>query len=401
MSNILFYSRFAPDPSPNSGGIEKVTSVLSKNIIRDKRHMIYYMTPESWQQDQADNSFSGILYLDRHVWMNYNKLLDFIQKNKIDLIVSQYANDKYNKLFVRIKEKLGLKLIVAYHFSPGCEMQGIRSFLKHSLDVSFKGRIKRMVKLVLKPLYLSYKEKSICSNVNYAFRNSDCFLLLSDRFKDSFIDNYKIKSGKEKIHAIGNPLSFDKYFPKDQISYKEKIVLVVARHCETEKRISLVFKIWNNIEQSGFSDWKLVLVGSGEDSQNYKSYVQKLGLKNVEFVDKTNPYPYYNKASIFLMTSMAEGFGVTLTEAQQMGVVPVAFDSYASLHDIIKHGYNGIIVENNNIQSFTEELAKLMNDDTRREKLATSAIESCKKFSVESIKGQWLQLFDDVINKKI
>lgn len=37
------------------------------------------------------------------------------------------------------------------------------------------------------------------------------------------------------------------------------------------------------------------------------------------------------------MTSAFEGFGMTLVEAQQYGVVPIVMDSYKSLHDIIKN----------------------------------------------------------------
>ena len=45
-----------------------------------------------------------------------------------------------------------------------------------------------------------------------------------------------------------------------------------------------------------------------------------------------NPEPYYNEASIFMMTSSFEGWGLTLTEAQQYGCVPLAFHSFASLN---------------------------------------------------------------------
>jgi glycosyltransferase involved in cell wall biosynthesis len=52
------------------------------------------------------------------------------------------------------------------------------------------------------------------------------------------------------------------------------------------------------------------------------------------------------------MTSTAEGWGMVLTEAQQMGVPVVAMDSFGALHDIIEDGYNGRIVPNNDLVAF-------------------------------------------------
>ena len=66
-----------------------------------------------------------------------------------------------------------------------------------------------------------------------------------------------------------------------------------------------------------------------------KSLVIHYGLQRVFFLKGQKTEPYYNEASIFMMTSSFEGWGLTLTEAQQYGCVPLAFHSFASLTDII------------------------------------------------------------------
>ena len=85
------------------------------------------------------------------------------------------------------------------------------------------------------------------------------------------------------------------------------------------------------------------------------------------------------------MTSAFEGFGMTLVEAQQYGVVPIVMDSYKSLHDIIKNDENGIIIPDNDFESFVNELKNLMNDDKRRRRLAENGSETCKQFSVNTL----------------
>ena len=51
---------------------------------------------------------------------------------------------------------------------------------------------------------------------------------------------------------------------------------------------------------------------------------------------------------------------MVLMEAMQMGVVPIAFNSFESVYDIIDDRLNGIIVENNDIDMYVKQLKWLM-----------------------------------------
>ena len=94
-----------------------------------------------------------------------------------------------------------------------------------------------------------------------------------------------------------------------------------------------------------------------------------------------------------MMTSAYEGWGITLTEAQQMGVVPIAFDSYSSLHDIIEDGKNGVTVNNNDFEEYVEKLLWLMDHEEDRCGMAREAIVSSRRFSLEVILDRWENLF--------
>ena len=97
------------------------------------------------------------------------------------------------------------------------------------------------------------------------------------------------------------------------------------------------------------------------------------------------------------MTSAFEGFGMTLVEAQQYGVVPMAMDSYLSLHDIVENGINGIIIENDNIEEYVSKLKKLMSNETERRSMAYAGLDSCKRFSVKAIVDHWEKLFNQLM----
>ena len=89
------------------------------------------------------------------------------------------------------------------------------------------------------------------------------------------------------------------------------------------------------------------------------------------------------------MTSASEGFGMTLLEAMQRGCVPVAMDSYKAIHDLIKHRFNGLLVENGNLKAFADACVQLATSPALRKQMALNGIEHTRKFSVSAIANQW------------
>ena len=112
---------------------------------------------------------------------------------------------------------------------------------------------------------------------------------------------------------------------------KENTVLFVGRIDNRSKKIFTLLDIWENID---IDDWKLVIVGDGPDKKEVEKKANKI--KNIEMVGFKVPDEYYKKASIFCMTSIFEGFPMSLTEAMQNGCVPIIFGSFPAAYDIIK-----------------------------------------------------------------
>jgi glycosyltransferase involved in cell wall biosynthesis len=143
-------------------------------------------------------------------------------------------------------------------------------------------------------------------------------------------------------------------------------------------------------------EWKLVVVGDGSNKNKYIQYAQQHKLSNILFVGLQNPYEYYCKSAIFMMTSAFEGMPMTLLEAQQMGVVPIAMDSFQGLHGMVENNATGIIVPDGDIASFTHALLKLMSDDKERIRLAKNAVGASEKFNIETILDKWEMVFDNL-----
>jgi glycosyltransferase involved in cell wall biosynthesis len=78
---------------------------------------------------------------------------------------------------------------------------------------------------------------------------------------------------------------------------------------------------------------KLVIVGSGVESANLRSLVQKLGVRDVDFVGKVGEEKLaelYNSMTVLVLPSDYEGFGLPIIEAQSCGT-PVVIRSDARI----------------------------------------------------------------------
>lgn len=291
------------------------------------------------------------------------------------------------------------KLVTELHNKPNYALDvlftSIYSSLVYPERLSIK--IRALVKLVLYPLWKGWVRYRDLYRNKQAYILADKFVLLSESFKKSFSNYYQVDC--DKMVAIPNPRSFQYCLSEKDFGNKKKTILVVSRLDEGQKRISLIIKCWKLIEET-YPDWNLVIVGSGSSEYLYKQMVKRFNLKNVRFEGWQSPEKYYIEASIFLMTSIVEGWGMTIIEAQQKGCVPIVMDTYSALHDIIENEYNGLIVKNNDIISMAKGIEKLILDDSYRLKIAQNAVRSTERFSIQNVGQKWLNLYCSLYNVK-
>ncbi|MDR2562952.1 MAG: glycosyltransferase, partial [Prevotellaceae bacterium] len=258
--------------------------------------------------------------------------------------------------------------------------------------------IRNMLITVLQPLLKPFAACLLKSKYRTQYDNSDTVVVLSENYIRPYLALAGAKDEK-KIHAISNALTFNEFISDEEILKKQKEVLIVARLEEHTKRLSLALKIWKGIEKiNTLNDWRLTIVGDGKDEGYYKHLCEKFKLERCKFEGRQNPLAYYKQASVFMMTSAAEGWPMTLMESIQMGVVPVVFDSFGSLHDIVTDGENGLIVPEKHISEYVAALSKLMSNNELRQKMAMNAVESSKRFTVENVTKQWIELFNRLLD---
>jgi glycosyltransferase involved in cell wall biosynthesis len=309
----------------------------------------------------------------------YAGLKDFIQNNPVDIIINQW-------LPVRIVhhaiKRTNIKLICPHH--SAVFIQPIITTIRQRVFYTVfrqKGKIFN----AWRRLYPLYK---------YA----DKFIVLAQAYLDDCKKLFKTENQNKKIMVINNPLSFNNSIDDKGMDKKQKEILFVGRIYEPVKRIAYILDAWKLLQNKGKTqNWKLYIVGDGPDLDMLKKHAECSMCRDIFFTGRQNPVEYYRRASIFLMTSSFEGWGMTLVEAQQKGCVPVVMDSFRALSEIIQHGINGLIIPNNDVAALAETVERLMGDDELRLKLAYKGMETCRRFSADAIAKQWEALFNGIV----
>jgi glycosyltransferase involved in cell wall biosynthesis len=254
-----------------------------------------------------------------------------------------------------------------------------------------KVRLAWFIRLLGYPIWRKWSDGRITKTQGLNYRRCDRYVLLSPSFLPEFSQLIGQRKTPKAI-AIPNPLSFEVTSEEAGGFVKKREALMVTRLDEPQKRISTALMVWQAIEKDDRDGWTLKIIGDGPDAAALRDMARKMGLKRVVFLNRQDPLPHFKSASIFFMTSRAEGWGVTLTEAMQTGTVPIAFDAYASLRDIVDHGETGIIVRNGDIAAFAKETIRLMEEAARRQAMATRALEACQRYRLEAVLDQWVEI---------
>lgn len=365
---------------PEAGGTERITSLVVDGLSeRGHKCMGILEFKEGSEQMMHEGKDVADLY-------------SFLRDNRVDVVVNQIAystwllSDFLDRGGRRWHDEGG-KIISCLHFDP-CN-PSYKQLLKSQEHLSLRSRMDIVKHTVLSAYYRQRKEKLEGDVYNYIYDNSDVFVILSERHKP-YMDKVMKRKDYHKITAINNPLTFPVIASEDTLDTKKKTVLVCARMSEYHKRISIVLKAWKVLKNRGVTrGWTLKIVGEGPDLERYRHYVENNSLDNVVFYGRQDPLPFYKEASVLMLASSAEGWGLALTEALQNGAVPVVMNSSAVYADIIDNGYNGCLTPNGNLSSYVRHMKTLLTEPCRLRTMQRNALESAHRFKIDKTISRW------------
>lgn len=223
------------------------------------------------------------------------------------------------------------------------------------------------------------------------YSNIDYFALLTDLLTEEVKEMMEDHNKKTECICIPNFLENESI---DENVQKEKQVIAVGR-LHSVKGFDRLIDIWAMVIKE-CPDWKLKIVGGGDEEALLREKVNKLSLE--ESVILTGSMKHDDtmkemcKSSIFAMTSHSEGFPFVLIESLICKTPVVAFDVRVGPRAIIEDGKEGYLVADNELNEFAGQLIKLMKDEKLRKKFSEEAEKKSKEFMEDKIIERWLRI---------
>lgn len=393
MKNIAFVHR---SPFPN-GGAEKVTIDLAAWLVeRGWNIFIIAKTLDDrlpkWMSDHENITFLCYNSLSHRQLARF--IVEVSKLHQLDVIVIQ-------GLWLRrldiVRRKQQASIIYCNHGMP--LWQCIK---KIRICGQMRERTAKWPILGHAIGWLSYRlsdffRRRTIRLYKMSYNNSDVMSQLCDAYTQQMIKALRLSPTNNHLVTLYNA---QPPAPIEYASEKRREVLYVGRMSYEDKRVDRLLDIWHRVE-GRFPDWQLRIVGDGRERANLEAQAERLGLKHVEFCGATaTPHLYYNTASILCLTSTFEGWGLVLTEAQQAGVVPMAFACSDGVSEILSPSWEcGVLIEPFDLDTYAAALARLMSEDELRCKIAANCREKVKAYSIEKVGERWEELLTSLINK--
>ena len=390
------------------GGVQRVTCVLTREFQRRGHKVVFiaFMTEKKRNQysklSACYHDLENYQFVAKQYYVNLSQPMEsiisdvkaIIQKESVDVLVQQELQLAVFPVLKALRPFVHTVMVM--HGKPyGCYQKEKLLYSRIKTDNLLRSLLYNFYSLV--PIIPRRK------NVRYerqlyrsALDSVDRLCMLSSHFVERL---RKIDSGLDysRVVAINNPNAFG--FDGNVSCPKENLVIMVCRMIDGVKNVSDFLKAWRIVEQK-HQEWKAELVGDGQDLLRLKSFSQTLQLTNVDFVGyQKDVSSYYRRASMLCVCSLHEGWPMVISEGMAYGCVPICYDTFESVHDLVKDRFNGLIVNSNTPEELAEHICHLIQNPDLREQFSANGKDYVGKFSSANIVKDWESLFENIKKK--
>ena len=212
---------------------------------------------------------------------------------------------------------------------------------------------------------------------------------------------------KKKSAVIYNPVFseniFDKkyerveeYIINQWIRDKKPIIISVGRFAFVKDYPTLI-RAFDLVRHKGY-DAKLILVGDGVDKELIEKEIENLGISRHVFMPgfKDNPYKYIRNSSVFVLSSITEGFPTVLIEALACGIPVVSTDCISGPREILDNGKYGKLVPVGDAKKMAEAIIEVLNSEYD----PLTGIKRAKQFSIDNAITKYHKLVKECLGEE-
>ena len=405
--NILIVNTFN-----RGGGAERVAKQLFEKL-KDRGIYVYFFAGygESIEDGEVafENKFEIKLNILKCVVQNNqplevakskNRLLDIIEKKKIDIVHFHNIHGNYMgiKDIVDITKKC--KVVWTLH-----DMWAFTGHCAYAFDCKAweENECKKCTTRRVYPAFyyndVHYKfklkqKKFIDNNITFVVPS----MWLKNFAKISFLKN-------EDIRLIHNGVSLDEYKlidkdkTRDKYSVQKNKDIIMFGAATMNNKFKGMEYIYSMLEKlSSKENYVLLVVGNGFLKEKVSDRYNIIEFGYVRDTDKMNEI--YGMADIFVMPSLAENYPCTVLESMASGTPVLAFETGGIPEQI--NNDNGWIISEKSGENLANKIANIFIDKNKlkdKQSKCRGYIE--KNNSEDKMINEYMSLFDSINSKKL
>lgn len=219
----------------------------------------------------------------------------------------------------------------------------------------------------------------------------DDFIAVSRFIAQTLPRNHRAHTVRNAIHtsAHGALPAQEKLMLRRRLGLPQddKIVLLVSAFREN-KRHDLAVDVCRRVLQER-RDTFFVFLGEGVTRQDVQRKVEQLGIGSRVAIPGhvDNVDDYYMASDVCMLTSLGEPCALAVVESMKYALPLVAFDS-GGTPEAITDGQTGVLVPEEDTESFSRRLMQMLEDEPLRRRLGESALQAVQK---HANRDEWIQ----------
>jgi len=234
----------------------------------------------------------------------------------------------------------------------------------------------------------------------YLCENHELFdgvLMMTDSAKNDF---QKLYGSPEKIFIIPHPYPYE--ISRVDFENRDLKKAVIVSRLNSTKLIDVSVDIFALVVKE-VPDAKLEIYGRGDEEKNLRKQIAKLKLENNVFLKgyTDDPLAAFRTAALSMMTSWAEGYGMTLMESICNGCPAFSFDIKYGPSEIVLDGKTGFLIPRFNKETFARRIIDFYKNEGLQKEMSDNCYNDAPRFSTDKFLDNWFEMTETLYNRRV
>lgn len=228
-------------------------------------------------------------------------------------------------------------------------------------------------------------------------------IAVSEYTKREILENFPIDRKKIEViyegvdESFKNTASINNERVRKKFKTENDFILYVGNH-KPHKNLTALLKAYARLDQKVQRSYDLVIAGDMKKSDKYLlQTVEELGLRNrvkfIGFVDQKDLPGVYKAATVLVMPSLKEGFGLPILEAMACGT-PVVAANTSALPEVA--GQACLFFDPYDIDEMSRVIYQVLEDEALQKELSKLGKKRANSFSWKETARRTIQLYNEV-----